>query len=65
MIGSSPEILGSEGLGREKISVGLWEFTPESRSQVAKRAGASTELSRLWFTRAFGGQTAGRMALSA
>ena len=64
-IGSSPEILGSEGQGRDKISVGLWEFTLESRSQVAMRAGVSPELSQLWFNRAFGGEIAGRMALSA
>ena len=65
VIGSSPEILGSEGQGRDKISVGLWEFSSQSQSQIAKRAGVSPELSRLWFNRAFGGENAGRMALSA
>lgn len=53
-IGSSPEVLGSEGLGREKISVGLWDFSPEAQARVAKRAGIPPELSRVWFTRAFG-----------
>ncbi|MDE4132868.1 acyl-homoserine-lactone synthase [Phaeobacter sp. QD34_3] len=53
-IGSSPEVLGSEGEGRDQISVGLWEFTPESYEVVAKRAGIAPELSRLWFDRAFG-----------
>ena len=65
VIGSSPEILGSEGQGRDKISVGLWEFSSQSQSQIAKRARVSPELSRLWFNRAFGGENAGRMALSA
>ena len=65
VIGSSPEILGSEGQGRDKISVGLWEFSSQSQSQIAKRAGVSPELSRLWFNRAFGGENEGRMALSA
>ena len=65
VIGSSPEILGSEGQGRDKISVGLWEFSSQSQSQIAKRAGVSPELSRLWFNQAFGGENAGRMALSA
>ncbi len=53
-IGSSPEVLGSEGAGRERISVGLWDFSPEARQRVAARAGVSPELSRLWFRRAFG-----------
>lgn len=64
-IGSSPEILGSEGQGRDKISVGLWEFTNQARARVALRACVSPELSRLWFNRAFGGEITGRMALSA
>jgi len=55
MIGSSPEIVGSEGTGRDQISVGLWEFTDESRVKVARRAGLSTEISELWFRRSFGG----------
>lgn len=53
-IGSSPEVLGTEGEGRDQINVGLWEFTPESYDLVAKRAGIAPELSRLWFERAFG-----------
>ncbi|MBW4709658.1 autoinducer synthase [Roseobacter sp. YSTF-M11] len=54
MIGSSPEVLGSEGTGRDQISVGLWEFTPQAQAKIAARAGVSLELSRLWFDRAFG-----------
>lgn len=54
MIGSSPEILGSQGEGRDRVSVGLWEFTPDARDKVARRAGLSPEISRLWFERAFG-----------
>lgn len=53
-IGSSPEVLGTEGEGRDQISVGLWEFTPESYQIVAQRAGIAPELSRLWFDRSFG-----------
>ena len=41
MIGSSPEVLGSEGEGRDRISVGLWEFSPEAQAKVAERAGVS------------------------
>jgi N-acyl-L-homoserine lactone synthetase len=64
-IGSSPEILDSEGQGRDKISVGLWEFTTQARAKVALRAGVSAELSRLWFERAFGDKTTEQLALSA
>ncbi len=54
MIGSSPEILGSDGEGRDQISVGLWEFTEDARAHVAKRANVTSELSELWFRRSFG-----------
>ena len=53
-IGSSPEVLGSDGTGRDRISVGLWGFTPAARARVSARAGVSLSLSRLWFDRAFG-----------
>lgn len=52
-IGSSPEILGSEGEGRDMISVGLWEFTDEARQKVAERAQISPELSEYWFKQSF------------
>lgn len=64
-IGSSPEVLGSEGQGRDKISVGLWEFTEEAQRHVASRAEVSPELSKLWFTRAFGATAAPRFAQTA
>ena len=54
-IGSSPEVLGTEGEGRDQINVGLWDFTPDRYDTVAKRAGIAPELSRLWFDRSFGG----------
>ncbi|WP_299831831.1 acyl-homoserine-lactone synthase [uncultured Roseobacter sp.] len=62
MIGSSPEVLGSEGKGRDAISIGLWEFAPEAQAKVALRAGVSPELSRLWFDRAFGREVARQLA---
>lgn len=54
MIGSSPDILGSAGEGRDTISVGLWHFAPEAQAKVAERAGISLALSQLWFDRSFG-----------
>lgn len=64
-IGSSPEVLGTEGVGRDQINVGLWEFTPDSYEIVAKRAGIATEVSRMWFDRSFGGVVEQPMAMSA
>lgn len=54
LIGASPEILGSAGEGRDKISVGLWPFRPEDRLKVLRRAGLSSEISEHWFNRSFG-----------
>lgn len=53
-IGSSPEVLGTTGAGREAISVGLWEYSDRGRIAVAMSAKISPELSRYWFERAFG-----------
>ncbi|MEM6579579.1 MAG: acyl-homoserine-lactone synthase, partial [Pseudomonadota bacterium] len=64
-IGSWPEILGSEGSGRDKISVGIWEFSPAAQMRVAARANISPELSQLWFRRAFGEPAGGKLAKSA
>ena len=57
-IGAAPEVMGSAGAGRAKISLGLWRFTPQARFRVAMRAGLSPALSRLWFTRAFSAEQA-------
>ncbi|ASP20825.1 isovaleryl-homoserine lactone synthase [Antarctobacter heliothermus] len=53
-IGSSPEVLGQQGEGREQISVGLWEFTKAAQAQVSKSAGITPEMSKRWFARSFG-----------
>lgn len=54
MIGAAPDILGSQGQGRAKISVGLWEFTDAARAHVAQRAGVPPGLSERWFFQSFG-----------
>ncbi|MFY0647475.1 acyl-homoserine-lactone synthase [Sulfitobacter geojensis] len=56
MIGSSPEVLGSEGEGAAKISVGLWDFCDQAQALVSARAGVSPEQSRFWFDQAMGNQ---------
>lgn len=65
MIGSSPEILGSDGKGREQISVGLWHFSKEMQAQVSARAGIPPEQSRFWFDQAIGGAHQHPWAISA
>lgn len=57
-IGAAPEVLGTEGEGRDKISVGLWAFDRASQARVAARAGIAPALSRMWFDRAFGADAA-------
>jgi len=54
MIGSNPDVLGSSGQGRDKISVGLWDYDPSDRIKVLQRAGISSALSEHWYARAFG-----------
>lgn len=57
MIGSSPDIMGTDGDGRDQISVGLWEFEPEAYAKVASKAGIRPEQSLAWFEAAFGRPT--------
>jgi len=59
MIGAAPEILGSQGEGRDQISVGLWDFTDEAKAKVCSRAGFRAEQSRTWFETAFGAASDG------
>lgn len=65
LIGSSPDVLGSEGKGRDQISVGLWPYSAKDCNRVAERAGIPRELSRLWFKTAFGTGRQQRFPLSA
>jgi len=65
LIGSSPVVLGSEGTGRDQISVGLWPYSADDCNRVAERAGLPRELSRMWFNAAFGKLGKPRFALSA
>jgi acyl homoserine lactone synthase len=64
-LGWGPIILGTEGVGRDAISLGLWAFEPDIRPRLLARAGVSSELSRLWHRRAFGAEPHERLAQSA
>ncbi|MEL6641903.1 MAG: acyl-homoserine-lactone synthase [Pseudomonadota bacterium] len=54
MIGASPEVLGSAGAGRDKVSVGLWAFRNRDRAFVLRRAGLSSSISEHWYLRSTG-----------
>ncbi len=53
-LGWSPEILGSSGVGRSKVSVGLWGFSEDIRLRLAAKANVAPDLSDVWINRAFG-----------
>lgn len=53
-LGWAPEILGTTGSGAQAVSVGLWDFSVETRYCLAHKARVSPQLSQLWFDRSFG-----------
>jgi len=57
-LGFSPEIISSAGAGRDRISLGLWEYDEQAYHRVAQRAGITPEMSQQWFDHSFG-STAG------
>jgi acyl homoserine lactone synthase len=64
-IGASPVVLGSAGTGRDAISVGLWEFTPEAKARVMRQSGLSAKQSQAWFQQSFGPGFAPQFAMTA
>jgi acyl homoserine lactone synthase len=53
-IGAAPEVLGTQGEGRQSISVGLWDFSEAAQKRVSRVAGIPLQASRGWFTASFG-----------
>lgn len=53
-IGAAPEVLGTQGAGRQTISVGLWEFSEAAQKRVSQVAGIPLQSSRDWFEKSFG-----------
>mgnify|MGYP005986577471 CR=1 FL=1 len=53
-LGWSPEIMGTSGAQGAQISVGLWEFSEDTRLALCAKAGVSPDLSALWIDHAFG-----------
>lgn len=53
-LGWGPTVLGTDGSGRDAISVGLWAFDADIRPRLLIKARVSSEISEFWFDRAFG-----------
>lgn len=53
-LGWEPTVLGSDGTGRDAISVGLWECDAGLRETLLRRAGVTAQMADHWFDRAFG-----------
>ena len=52
-IGWMPDVIGTDGDGRDAISVGLWDITEEARSEIAARAGIPLAFVANWFDASF------------
>lgn len=52
-IGWEPEVLGTDGEGKAKTSLGLWPVTQEARDEMCRRVGISPEVSEGWFDASF------------
>lgn len=44
-------MLGTEGTGRDQISVGLWHIATDTKVKLAAKVGLLTEFFKLWFER--------------
>jgi acyl homoserine lactone synthase len=52
-IGSEPDIIGSRGEGRDRISVGLWPISVEARAEISRRSGIPLSVIARWFDASF------------
>ncbi|AML51449.1 acyl-homoserine-lactone synthase [Falsihalocynthiibacter arcticus] len=53
-LGWGPVIMGTQGEGRDAISLGFWEYSKEIREKMYEKSGISAAQSAQWFNRAFG-----------
>ncbi len=54
-LGWEPTVMGTEGSGRDAISVGLWECRRELREPLLKRARVGAAEATAWYERDLGG----------
>jgi N-acyl-L-homoserine lactone synthetase len=52
-IGSMPDVIGSMGEGRDRISVGLWPISVEARAAIAGKSGLPLAVIAGWFDASF------------
>lgn len=52
-LGWPPTVLGTDGVGRDKVYAGRWTFSEALCQRLAHVSGISPQVSRLWFQRAF------------
>lgn len=52
-IGWEPTVIGTEGEGKNRISVGIWELSEEACDTMCERAGISRETAQAWFDKSF------------
>jgi N-acyl-L-homoserine lactone synthetase len=52
-IGCAPDVIGSRGEGRERISVGLWPVTVEARAEISRKSGIPLSVMARWFDASF------------
>ncbi len=52
-IGSAPDIIGSRGEGRDRISVGLWDISEQTRAEISRKSGIPLSVIARWFDASF------------
>ena len=52
-IGSKPDIIGSQGEGSDRISVGLWPISEAARAAISERSGIPLSVVARWFDASF------------
>ena len=52
-IGWEPEVLGTDGEGRDRISLGLWDINETARNEMCERLGIDTAVPDTWLDASF------------
>jgi len=52
-IGWAPELLGTQGTGKEAVSAGLWPIDADAKAQICAKTGMEPALSESWFEASF------------
>lgn len=52
-LGHCPDVIGSAGEGRERISVGIWRITEEALAEIGRRSGLHPSEVAGWFDASF------------